>query len=231
MTVSFDTLEDINQLMDEFLWSDRDQKQRAKCERILEAATGLFVRFGYRKTSIDDVAREAGIAKGTVYLYYRNKAELVFHTIALEKRAYVNRLAPVLDPARPASERLRLLVEIGFVLSEETPLLTRFSSGDGDIAQAMREVDTSVLAQINEFQTEFMVGLLDEASDRRLSRETLAERAHLLVDMIYAVTVNGRMVAADMTVAEYARGVAGILVDGVLNPSPVEKTVKQGVFS
>lgn len=45
-------------------------------ERILDAATALLVRWGYRKTSIDDVAREAGIGKGTIYLHWKGKNDL-----------------------------------------------------------------------------------------------------------------------------------------------------------
>jgi AcrR family transcriptional regulator len=45
-------------------------------ERILDAATALLVRWGYRKTSIDDVAREAGIGKGTIYLHWKSKNDL-----------------------------------------------------------------------------------------------------------------------------------------------------------
>src|SRR5215470_6020227 len=45
-------------------------------ERILDAAATLLVRWGYRKTTIDDVAREAGVAKGTIYLHWRDKNEL-----------------------------------------------------------------------------------------------------------------------------------------------------------
>ena len=47
-----------------------------KSQAILDAAERLFVRYGYRKSSMDDVAREAGIAKGTVYLYYAGKEAL-----------------------------------------------------------------------------------------------------------------------------------------------------------
>jgi AcrR family transcriptional regulator len=47
-----------------------------KRARILDAALGLFLRYGVKRTSIDDVAREAGIAKGTVYLYYESKTVL-----------------------------------------------------------------------------------------------------------------------------------------------------------
>jgi len=47
-----------------------------KRARILGAAQHLFLRYGVKRTSIDDVAREAEIAKGTIYLYYESKNEL-----------------------------------------------------------------------------------------------------------------------------------------------------------
>src|SRR5690348_11626096 len=52
-----------------------------KREAILAAALELFGRYGYRRTSIDDIARQAGIAKGTVYLYVENK-EALFRTLS-----------------------------------------------------------------------------------------------------------------------------------------------------
>ena len=52
--------------IESFLWPEQDEKLRRKRERILRAATDLFVRLGYRKTSIDEVAKQAGVAKGTV---------------------------------------------------------------------------------------------------------------------------------------------------------------------
>ncbi|HET8841446.1 MAG TPA: TetR/AcrR family transcriptional regulator [Ktedonobacteraceae bacterium] len=45
-------------------------------ERLLDAATTLLVRWGYRKTSLDDVAREAGVGKGTIYLHWKDKQDL-----------------------------------------------------------------------------------------------------------------------------------------------------------
>ena len=45
-------------------------------ERILVAAIQRFSKFGYRRTSINDVAEEAGLARATVYLYWRRKQDL-----------------------------------------------------------------------------------------------------------------------------------------------------------
>lgn len=53
----------------------------AKRQLILDAALDLFGRYGFRRTSIDDIARAAGIAKGTVYLYVETK-EALFRSLS-----------------------------------------------------------------------------------------------------------------------------------------------------
>lgn len=45
-------------------------------KQIQAAAEKLFLHYGFRKTSVDQIAREAGIGKGTIYNYFRNKEEL-----------------------------------------------------------------------------------------------------------------------------------------------------------
>src|SRR5882757_9813170 len=47
-----------------------------KRSRILDAAQSLFLRYGVKRTALDDVVREAGIAKGTLYLYFDSKDAL-----------------------------------------------------------------------------------------------------------------------------------------------------------
>jgi AcrR family transcriptional regulator len=50
------------------------QSRSAKPNAIVLAALELFTRYGYRKTSIDDIAQAAQVAKRTVYLHFENKA-------------------------------------------------------------------------------------------------------------------------------------------------------------
>jgi len=47
--------------------------------RILAAASGVFRRKGFRSATMDDIARELGVSKGALYLYFRTKAELLIH--------------------------------------------------------------------------------------------------------------------------------------------------------
>jgi TetR/AcrR family fatty acid metabolism transcriptional regulator len=52
----------------------------ARRQAILQAARQVFARKGYDPATLETVAREAGLAKGTLYLYFRNKEDLYFHT-------------------------------------------------------------------------------------------------------------------------------------------------------
>ena len=55
----------------------------AKEEVIIQAAIRLFARYGIRKTTMEDIARAAGIAKGTIYLHFKNKDDVL--AVAMER--------------------------------------------------------------------------------------------------------------------------------------------------
>jgi AcrR family transcriptional regulator len=85
-----------------------------KREAILGAALDLFGRYGYRRTSIDDIARQAGVAKGTVYLYVENK-EALFRTLSqslLDRMLAEARRAAAAQT--PIAERLTRILDAKF---------------------------------------------------------------------------------------------------------------------
>jgi AcrR family transcriptional regulator len=53
-----------------------ENEKNCKETRILWAAQDLFSRYGLRKTSIEEIAKSAGLGKGTVYLYFKSKEEI-----------------------------------------------------------------------------------------------------------------------------------------------------------
>lgn len=66
------------------------EKQKNKRTNILDAAYDLFVNKSFVNTSIDDVVRKAGIAKGTFYLYFTDKYDLVDRLI-IQKALFCSR--------------------------------------------------------------------------------------------------------------------------------------------
>jgi AcrR family transcriptional regulator len=76
-------------------------------DRILDAADRLLGRFGFRKMTIDDLAREAGIGKGTVYLSFRSKAEVALACIDRMAARLLVRLEQQAAGSAPPEDRLR----------------------------------------------------------------------------------------------------------------------------
>lgn len=83
-------------------------------ERILDAADRLLARYGFRKTTMDDLASEAGIGKGTTYLHFSSKGEVALGTIDRMVARLIERLEGIAAESAPAPDRLRrmLLVRV-----------------------------------------------------------------------------------------------------------------------
>jgi TetR/AcrR family transcriptional regulator, fatty acid metabolism regulator protein len=92
-----------------------------KPQQIIEAAIRVFARNGYYNSRVSDIAREAGIASGTIYLYFRTKDEILvtlFREKMAEWVAHVRReIATESDPIA----RVRRLVSLHFTVLESNP--------------------------------------------------------------------------------------------------------------
>jgi AcrR family transcriptional regulator len=58
--------------------------REARADRILDGAADLLLRHGYRRVTVDDVARSAGIGKGTIYLHWKTR-EALFRAVLLRE--------------------------------------------------------------------------------------------------------------------------------------------------
>jgi TetR/AcrR family acrAB operon transcriptional repressor len=59
-----------------------------RAQRILDAAAALFVHYGYDKTTVSDIAREAGVSKGAIYLHFESKDALFEELLLRETMQY-----------------------------------------------------------------------------------------------------------------------------------------------
>jgi AcrR family transcriptional regulator len=107
------------------------EDRRARADRILDTARDLLLGWGYRRVTIDELARRAGVGKGTVYLHWRSREE-VFHAVsAREAAAMADAIVDAVrnDPAEVALHRyLRRL----FVEAMDRPVLRALYTRDAD---------------------------------------------------------------------------------------------------
>ncbi len=79
-------------------------------EAILDAADRLLARYGYRKMTVEDIAREVGIGKGSVYLHFTSKEEVVLSHVDRIVERLKERLWAVARSDADAAIRLRLML-------------------------------------------------------------------------------------------------------------------------
>lgn len=79
---------------------------------ILCAARAVFSRKGYSVASVEDVAEEARIAKGTLYLYFKSKEELYMAALANDLRALAEQVREEVESARGFREKIRAFLRV-----------------------------------------------------------------------------------------------------------------------
>jgi AcrR family transcriptional regulator len=85
-------------------------RQKTNRDAILDATDRLLARYGYKKMTIDDLAREVGIGKGSVYLHFESKEEIALsHIDRIIERLNVN-LRDIARRGGPADKRLRAML-------------------------------------------------------------------------------------------------------------------------
>jgi TetR/AcrR family fatty acid metabolism transcriptional regulator len=92
-----------------------------KPQQIIDAAIRVFARHGYYNSRVSDIAREAGMASGTIYLYFKTKDDILV-TMFREKMArWVEFLRAAIAERPDALAKIRRLVALHFKMLEDDP--------------------------------------------------------------------------------------------------------------
>jgi TetR/AcrR family transcriptional regulator len=139
---------------------------------ILEAADNLFHRYGYAKTSLDDIAKEAGMGKGTIYYHFESKEEIFFGVV----QQYAERFEKIIrDSVRN---------ETNFI-EKFTTLLTiplKLAYQHAPLADALKNLPENSLQKLKEFRNVHKQGMIDILDE--VIKEGLAQG--VITDMIPA---------------------------------------------
>ncbi|MBN6057696.1 helix-turn-helix transcriptional regulator, partial [Nonomuraea sp. RK-328] len=109
-----------------------------KAARILDSARELVLDHGVRKVTVSEIAHAAGVGKGTVYLYWAAKEDLILGLFAREMLTFLDEIIARItaDPATVLPRRLApMLIGAGLRL----PLASRLKSGDTDLMRLLTQ--------------------------------------------------------------------------------------------
>jgi len=129
------------------------QSGSAKPHAIVLAGLQLFTQYGYRKTSIEDIARAAQVAKRTVYLHFENKAEVFLAILAYLGDQVRQRCAVAERATGTAVDRLTGLLDAYFGMGLE------LSSKSEHMPELEETFSKLARSRIGDLNTEYQVRL------------------------------------------------------------------------
>jgi AcrR family transcriptional regulator len=145
-------------------------------EHVVEAANRVFLRFGYRRTTMGDIAEEAGISRPALYLVFPSKEEIFSAVLARVLEAELDEIRAAVAKADTAAEKLTLALEVWCVRNYE---LTRSSPGAADLYEASFEFASAVAnksaAAFDAIVAEILEPLVNKQSRVALSARELAQ--------------------------------------------------------
>ncbi len=118
------------------------KKEPEKRDKILLAALKIFSRKGFYKSKVSEIAHEAGVADGTIYLYFKNKDDLLICIFEEKIAELIARLREKLVEVKTPEEKIWVFVENHLKLLE----------GNRDLAE-MIQIE---LRQSNKFMKEYI---------------------------------------------------------------------------
>ena len=99
------------------------KNQKPKYRQIIEAAVDTIAEFGYHQSQVSKIAKKAGVADGTIYLYFKNKEDILISVFREKLGQFIEELEEVISKKNTASEKLLLLIENHFrILSDNNRL-------------------------------------------------------------------------------------------------------------
>src|SRR5258705_13501791 len=92
----------------------RAERPEPSRKHLLAAAIDCFARFGYQGTSIDRIARHAGVTKGALYYHFRDKEELLFEAVTGRVGEFEHHVLAEVGPANDALASLKRVIDACF---------------------------------------------------------------------------------------------------------------------
>jgi AcrR family transcriptional regulator len=154
-------------------------KPNVRTERrsqILEAATKVFSRLGFKKARMDDIVEESGLSKGTLYWYFKSKDEIIEGIISSFIAIEMEKLRQLQEAEGSVADRLTAFTE--FVIADFerlTPLLPLFLEFLGLIARH-KSIQILFTRYLHDFLS-VLTPIIQEGVDTGEFRQLNAEEA------------------------------------------------------
>jgi TetR/AcrR family fatty acid metabolism transcriptional regulator len=188
-----------------------------KPQQIIDAAIRVFARNGYYNSRVSDIAREAGIAAGTIYLYFKTKDEILVTLFREKMAAWVASVRRDIAGEPDAVAKLRKLVVLHFQVLEQHPDLAEVLQVE--LRQGHKFFRGASAPEVSAY-FDLIGGVLDEGMAAGLIRHDLPVKVatKMLFGAMDQVATSWVLGKRGYRLTDSAEAVASIFLKGIVAP-------------
>lgn len=180
----------------------REVLSEYRCAQILDAARNVFAKKGFAATKVEDISSAAGIAKGTLYLYYRSKRDIYMAALREGILALYEETRRNVDRAQSVQEKLRTFIFTRLHYFEENRDFFRIYHSDlGNLLTASGGVSKN-FKDLQEKQAQLLESVLKEGIEQRLIRPLQTTAASFAIYDMTRALIARRLLSGERVKAE-----------------------------
>lgn len=157
---------------------------------ILDSAIALLYEIGYPKTTMSDVAKHAGVGRGTVYWHFPSKEELFLAALMKEVTQMGEEMGPIVDLPMPTGDKLVLIVQETMKMYSKNNMFKAFMSMLIGCSEEFEQQLEQILADIYRSYNSVIAKILEDGKKNgeirpELDSEIFAASIVVMLDAIY----------------------------------------------
>ncbi|AYK64762.1 TetR family transcriptional regulator [Bacillus subtilis subsp. subtilis] len=155
------------------------KQKRPKYMQIIDAAVEVIAENGYHQSQVSKIAKQAGVADGTIYLYFKNKEDILISLFKEKMGQFIERMEEDIKEKATAKEKLALVISKHFSLlagDHNLAIVTQLELRQSNLKlrQKINEILKGYLNILDGILTEgIQSGELKEGLDVRLARQMI----------------------------------------------------------
>lgn len=155
------------------------KSNKPKYKQIIDAAVIVIAENGYHQAQVSKIAKQAGVADGTIYLYFKNKEDILISLFQEKMGQFIEKLEETIRTKQSATEQLQLLIENHFrILSEDLHLAIvtqlELRQSNKELRLKINDVLKGYLKLIDHIlESGITSGEFDQKLDVRLARQMI----------------------------------------------------------
>lgn len=190
------------------------KKNKPKYKQIIDAAVIVIAENGYSKSQVSKIAKQANVADGTIYLYFKNKDDILVSVFQEKMGQFIEKISQSIDQENRADDKLLKLIEMHFLQFEN----------DHDLAVVtqleLRQSDLKLRSQINQVLKSYL-NVLDSIIHEGINDQIFHQNLNiqLVRQMIFGtideVVTNWVMKDHKYSLVEQATSIHSLIIRGL----------------